>query len=748
MQTKTTFKFLCATLMSLILTACGGGSGSALDNTLNGAHSSSSSITVKNWRIGSGSGSSFIAGAISATNAGTLFEGDSVQLGVSIVDDQGGLTTLIKEVTFDSPCLAGGQSTIAGGNVVKTINGAATVQYRVGKCDIDDKVTATIANGASTLDASISLPINTRRIGSGFGVDFVNNTLDIGIGGTTLSAGGNTSVIAYIVNTKGDLVTDAMSVTFSSPCLSAGNASITGGNIVSTTDGKAMANYTSKGCSGVGGVDTIKATTTFRGNVLTATGSIFVKPDSAQTISFIDATPKLISIKGTGGLETSTLRFQVLGQAGSPVKGVCVNFAPSTTVGNLALVPSKCNPSGPETYGSSTDASGYVSTIVQAGTVATAVRITATTANGISTQSSTLAVTTGIPDQNSTSLALSDIAPISWTHDGVQSIASIRMADAFNNPVPDGTAVTFTASGGAIDGSCTTTNGACSAIWRSQNPRPNPAGTVSFSNITGSGYTMTCSDGSVECRKGRVLILATAIGNESFIDGNGNGLYDDITTDIFTNSNGVYNASTKGIPITNTATCSPNAPHSSAAYGATNSCDDLREAYIDKNFNHDRDIIEEFIDFNQNGVFDLLPNGKYDGALCSGAAKANGDCTTNKVNVRAETILIMSCETPYGGLPGLQSFALAAGAAQASFPILLADCNGNGMPTGTTVLVKTNNLQNASATLSISGALAMSTEPTVFSLFVSPDAIKTPTGTITIDVTSAGLTSSYTVKVN
>ncbi len=742
MQTKTTFKFLSSALISLLLAACGGGSGSALDNTINGTTGNTGSTTL---RIGSGTGANFVSGAVTSTaSSTTLFEGDKAQLSVNVVDGQGNPTTNIIKIKFDSPCLAANLSTIAGDSTVNTVNGTATIQYQVGKCDIDDKVTATMASGSSTAEAFVILPINTRRMGAGFGANFVNGSLEVGIGDTVLSAGGNTSVTAYIVNSAGEPVTDTMSITFSSPCLTANNSSITGGNTVTTINGRADANYVSKGCAGVGGIDAIKATTTFRGNVLTATANILVKPDTAQTISFVDATPTLVSIKGTGGLETSTLRFQVLGQAGSPVKGVCVNFAPSTTVGGLALVPSKCNPSGPETYGSSTDANGYVSTIVQAGTVATAVRVTATTANGISTQSSALAVTTGIPDQNSASLSLSDLEPVAWRHDGVTSNATIRLADAFNNPVPNGTAVTFTTSGGAIDGSCTTLNGSCTAVWRSQNPRPTPAATVSFSNITETGYTMTCSDGARECRKGRVQILATAIGNESFVDGNGNGLYDDIDKDIFTNSNGVYSSTTKGLPLSNTTLCSPNAPHSSAAYGATNSCDDLREAYVDKNFNFDRDAIEEFIDFNQNGSFDLLPNGKYDGALCAGAAKANGDCTTNKVTVRQESTLVMSCETPFD-LIGLQPFNLAVGGS-IRIPILLADCNGNGLPAGTSITAAGSDLENATASVNMTGGLVMSTEPTVVVLIVKAgtDPTKPPKGTAGIQIGNI----TYTVKVN
>ncbi|MFO1390493.1 hypothetical protein [Cellvibrio sp.] len=746
MQTKTTFTLLSASFLSLVLSACGGGEGtSTLDNFNNSSSIGSGGNTT--LKIGSGSGTNFVSGAIASTaSAPTLFEGDKTQLSVTVVDGQNVPTASKLKVKFDSPCLAANLSSIAGDSTVETINGTATVQYTVGKCDIDDKVTASMVVGSSTLDAFVTLPINTRRIGSGTGSTFVKDKLEVGIGDNTLSAGGTTSIAAYIVNSAGELVSDTMEVTFSSPCLSANNATITGGNTVNTVNGKAEVSYVSKGCAGVGGADLVKATTTFRGAVLTATANVFVKLDTVQTIAFADASPKQISLKGTGGLETSTVRFRVLGQAGSPVKGVCVSFEPSTTVGGLTLVEGKCGVSSPTAFNALTDADGYASTTVQAGTVPTPVRITASVGE-VKTQSSVLVVTTGIPDQNSASLSLSDLAPNSWTKDGVTSTATIRLADAFNNPVPDGTAVTFTTSGGAIEGSCTTSAGTCPVEWRSQNPRPVPAGTVSFSNITETSYTMACSDGSKECRKGRVQILATAVGNESFIDGNSNGVYDDISKDIFVNSNGIYSAANKGLPISNTALCSPNAPRSSAAYGTANSCDDLREAYVDKNFNLDRDLIEEFLDFNQNGSFDPLPNGKYDGALCSGTAKANGDCTTNKVNVRQEATLVMSCgESPM--VVGLSSFTIAAGETK-RIPVLVADCNGNAMPKGTSVTAVTTDLVDATASLNISGGLPMSTNPSVIVLIVKADAVKTPKGATGIQVGVAGGGSvSFTVNVN
>lgn len=709
---------------------------------------------VNNRRIGSGSGSAFLEGSIAVGSTNTVFfEGDQIPLTVSLVDNQGGLVSQSTQVIFDSPCITSGKSVVAGSNIVNSIGGQATIQYKVGKCDSDDVVTATITNGDQQVQATALLAVDNRRMGSGFGSSYIDGALELGVGAGVLSPGASTAITAYIVNSKGELATDAINVTFSSPCLSADNASIAGGNTVTAVNGKAVATYTSKGCAGVGGFDAIKASATFRKTVMNATAQLAVKADSAQTIMFVDATPSLISLKGTGGAETSIVRFKVLGQGGSPLKGICVTFASSTSVGGLALVPSKCNPAGVETYGATSDINGFVSTTVQSGTVATPVRVTATTANGLSTQSSALAVTTGIPDQNSFSISLSDFAPIAWNFDGIETKATVRLADAFNNPVPDNTVVTFTTSGGSIDASCATAGGACTAVWRSQNPRPVSSNQVSFS--TTPPFTKTCppnqdSGGNnvSDCRSGRVKILATAIGNESFIDGNGNGVYDDKGVDVFATHN---IANTSDI---NRAACALNMPRSSASVGSTLGCDDLSEAYVDKDLNGFRGNVEEFVDFNQNGLFDSN-NGKYDGALCSGAAKANGDCTTNKVNIRNDATFVMSCTTPFiqgGTLPGLPASSVTMNPQDVKrFDFLVADCNGNGMPAGTKVNVKTDSLKNATASVVPSAAFGMSTEPTSATVIVTADAINDPVGTLVIEVVSPSSSGSvstiFTVTV-
>lgn len=821
---------------------------------------------INNKRIGSGTGTDFTPSQITvSTGSNTLFENDTTQLSVNIVDNQGNLVSQPTSVTFDSSCISSGLSTIVGGNVVSSLGGVAKAQYKAGKCAQDDVITATIANGDTTAEATATLAIDNRRMGSGFGVNFVSKALELGVGTGSLSPGGSTTVTAYIVNSKGDLVSDKIDVTFSSPCLSSGDASITGGNTVTSANGKAVATYNLKGCAGVSGKDTISATATFRSATLTASADLAVQSDTAQTITFLDATPQLIAIKGTGGQETSVLRFKVLGQGGSPLKNVCVSFTPSTSAGGLALVPSKCNPTTGETVGATTDASGIASTTIQAGTTATAVRVTATvTINGtvLSTQSSALAVTTGIPDQNSMSLSLTDLAPVGWEWDGIQSTATIRMADAFNNPAPDGTAVTFTTSGGAITGSCKTASGACSVTWTSQQPRPIGSAQVAFADSY--PFARSCPGGATECRSGRIKILATAIGNESFVDGNGNGVYDDITKDIFVGGYGIYNSlvdikknpaskidiidepvktvsggvasaivavasttyqigpvltprtgsiylysSTKitSVSLKNGATtyvkdtdytldsaagqftvlpgspmigktisatytkpkCSPATPNSTASVGASNSCDDLGEAYLDGNLNGKRDTAEEFTDFNKDGTFST-PNGIYDGVLCSGAALSNGDCTKNTVTIRQDITLTMSCSAPFiqpksaesdpDRLPGqpyqpLSTDTYALGTSLNELPMLLADCNGNGLPAGTTVALKTDSLVNVKAAVSPSTALPMSREPQVITLSLTPDVDnfgKPASGTVVIEVTSptpsGNITHSYSIRVS
>lgn len=288
---------------------------------------------------------------------------------------------------------------------------------------------------------------------------------------------------------------------------------------------------------------------------------------SVGSISFLSADPQIISLKGTGGAgfgEVSQVKFLVNDTTGNPISGVRVFFNLTTTVGELSL----------ESDSAITGTDGVATAFVKSGTIATPVRVTAsvTLSDGtpIFTQSDQLTLTTGIPDSNSISLSIETFSPEAWLEDGLEVQVNMRVADRFNNPVPDGTVVNFTTEGGSIEGSCQTSGfpvaSGCSVTWTSQEPRP---------------------------KDRRVTILATVVGHETYYDKNGSGEFDD-------------------------AANSPNSGDS-----LDDGFEDLAEAFRDDDENGIYDpnasVVsqdEKFIDYDGDGEYSD-PDGLWNGSPCN-----------------------------------------------------------------------------------------------------------------------------------
>lgn len=299
-----------------------------------------------------------------------------------------------------------------------------------------------------------------------------------------LSAYGTTSVSVNVLN-NGVLYTTPVTVNFSSPCATAGKADLTAST--STVNGVASVSYVDNACAGS---DVVTAAIT---GGPSASNTLTVNAPDSGSLLFVSASPLTINLRGTGGTETAKVIFKVLDISGNAIGGKTVNFSLNTTVGGITL----------SSASSISDANGEVSVDVHAGTVGTPVRVTATTLTNagltLSTQSSQLIISTGYPDQDSFSLSNQTYNIEGWNWDGTTTTLTIRLADHFNNPVPDGTAVSFVTEGGVIDPSCTTTNGSCTVTLTTQDPRPADA---------------------------LVTVLAYAIGEESFNDLDGDGLAD------------------------------------------------------------------------------------------------------------------------------------------------------------------------------------------------------------------------------
>ncbi|ABV89411.1 Ig-like domain-containing protein [Shewanella pealeana] len=486
-------------------------------------------------------------------------------------------------------------------------------------------VTASLVSGEQ--DMAI-LVIGATNLEMGSGDPLQSGVAEVST--ASLSAGGTASVSVMIVDEQGQPFNEAIDVFFSSGCslLSTPLAEVS--SPVMLVKGVATSTYLAKGCVGD---DTINISANAGGINLFATGSINVLAAEKGSIVFVSATPSDIGILGSGRDESSTVLFKVLDTNGNPVSNAAVSFALNTQVGGLKIQPTTA----------STNGSGIVQTIVTSGTVATPVRVTASIDNSnplLSSQSSTLVVSTGIPDQDSFSLSAEILNAEGWSYDGEQVKITARLADAFNNLAPDGTAVAFVTEGGAIGSSCFTANGECSVTWSSQNPRP---------------------------LNGRATITATAIGEESFPDSNGNGRFDAaemaafLATDVAGRSN------------------------------------DMDEAFNDYNedgsFNEDG--LEELIDFNGDGAF-TARDGIYNGVLCSDPVHsgcADGVSDSKSINVRDSLVLIMSGSTAFGsdltvvdssndnGDSVLDLYGKETG----QVSLIIKDINGQQMPAGTKV---------------------------------------------------------------
>ncbi|HVC37624.1 MAG TPA: hypothetical protein VNF46_04390 [Gammaproteobacteria bacterium] len=491
----------------------------------------------------------------------------------------------------------------------------------------------------------------TTALGSGTGSSFQAGVLQLS--STNLSAGGSATITATLQNSDGTAYTQSTTVTFTSPCFQNSLATFTisgvAGNAVTTTTGTATVTYGAQGCSGA---DPITATATVNSSNLSASGTVTVAPSTIGSIQFVSAKPPTISLKGVGGTETSTVIFKVVGSTGGPVPGATVSFTLDSTAGGLSLSPTSAV-SGND---------GSVQTIVQSGTVSTTVRVTATVTTpggNISTQSSALLISTGFPTEFGFSLGAVTYNPEGGDIDGTTDAITARLADNFGNPAPDGTQVYFTTTGGSIQPGCTTTGGACTVTWTSQNPRPDPS-------IKAPAVLYHAE------------IMAYAIGEESWTDNNANGLFDG--GDTFSLYPGGFgdNFYQGGSPANH--------------YGPLN--DDIGELYLDQGESGSYKTGDWFFDFNQDGVRNG-PDGMFHGGGCVG----NGTVTCapkSSIAVGLQICLVMATSEV--------GFLIPPGTTQnpnTTIEYLATDLNGNVPSSGTTYAIV---VSGATATLQNAGA--------------------------------------------
>lgn len=491
--------------------------------------------------------------------------------------------------------------------------------------------------GAFTLTASATRDGSTATGSASYAVAFPVLTMSaMRVSPTPLPAGGTASLAVTVLEGSTPYA-PALEVNFTSPCATAGKATIS--SPVTTVAGVASTSYIDKGC---GAPDLVTASAVLAGATVTASGTVTIETALPGQLGFVSALPQNISLKGTGGAgrqESSIVVFKLLDRNGIPVSGQRVDFELSTSVGGLAL-----------NHGSATTGSdGTVSTIVSAGTVNTPVRVRASIAGTtLTTLSDQLIISTGVPDQNSFSLSTEIFNVEGMNLDGCPtpagSLMTVRLADHFNNPAPDGTAVSFTAEGGTVDASCLT---------GLVNTTLTDGTVVTQKGIPGSCTVRFCS-ANPRPADGRVTVLAYALGEESFFDRNGTNLYyqppgdpsqdpGDPFQDLgeaFRNDRAITHRNaqaTWGLELDGPVPLKPRSPDDQWSVG-----------------NAQRALGEIFIDSNNKEGWNKTGDGKYNGVL-----HVDGKVVDPVTHVRGALVQVMSTSKSAIDSLGPQGFTLS-----------------------------------------------------------------------------------------
>ena len=473
---KKIFPFLSIVLLVSLLAACGGGGGSGGANSSTGSPSTPVN-TVPTIALSLQDLNGVAIKTLSGGDVGNLSAKFVSSAGIPI---EGALVTF----SGSSNLVVFNPST---GTAVTGADGVATVKVKSSDVSSSGAVALSVqgVKGLLSANATVNVTIGAASVTLG--------TLSFTPTQSAPLPAFSTVVLNIPVTINGSPATTISGLTLSSQCVADRTASLVPGPL-SSASGIYTVTYTNQGC--LRGTDLVSV------SIGNSSKNISLNVDSANIGSMLfvgtDTSGSSIVLKGTGGAgrkESAVVTFKVVDQTNVGLAGVVVNFVPTATTGGLTVLPATAT----------TDASGNVSTTVSSGTIPTPVKVSATaTRNGktVSGLSDDLTISTGLPIQRSMSMSVDSQNIEGLSYDNEIARVTVLMADQYGNLVSDGTTLNFVTEGGAIgsssQGACSTTNGACTVPFRSQNFRP---------------------------VNGRVTVLAYAQGIEDFIDTNGDGRY-------------------------------------------------------------------------------------------------------------------------------------------------------------------------------------------------------------------------------
>jgi hypothetical protein len=302
------------------------------------------------------------------------------------------------------------------------------------------------------------------------------------------------NVVASLIDASGSPAADGEMVTFTLSDGTLGSLVDPNGQSITDPNGRAFA-FSSGGQGKVSvvfkasekdGTITISAKWSPGGIDIIGSASAIILPSPAD-IRIADGfpDPMSISIKGTGGVATSRLTFDVTDAHSNPVPdGYRIDFTIQS------------GPNGGETIIPITalTENGQVTTLLRSGTKAGPVSVKAYYYHDseVSTTTSSIAISAGPPvgEEFGISAQYRNVSGL-WI-DGIENGITIRAGDISGNAVPDDTAIsfkTYNTGGTMVPGSSETIDGAASSILESSSPKPSHGFLSVTAEATNGGRT-------------------------------------------------------------------------------------------------------------------------------------------------------------------------------------------------------------------------------------------------------------------
>lgn len=499
-------------------------------------------------------------------------------------------------------------------NLAKT-NVATALTNGSGVAVVQLSPVATSSAGADEVVAAAQYAGVSLQASKGFQIQATNVSInDVVAVSNPLSAYGQTPIT---VTLTGASIESPVKVSVSSACVALGKASLSPATF-STTNSSFTLQYRDNGCGAVQLADQLQVV--IDGTATSKTLKLDIAAPAASSLAFVQASPETIFLKASGFTENSIVTFEVRDAAGNTLPGRVVELRLLTGSGGVTMEGRPVEAiDSTSPFTQTSDAQGRVAVRINSGTQPTPVRVHAQLqGTKIATVSSNLSVAVGLPSQLNFSMSQGSINIEGGDIDGTTNTYTIIASDRSGNPVPAGTTINFVTEGGQVEPSkqiqIVGGIGRATANFVTSSPRP---------------------------ADGRVTVLAYALGEESFLDLNGNNIYD------------------KNEPF-----------------------QDLGSVFKDRNFDGVFDVdVDEFVPLNVNNSSACVPPTSPLLALDASIPSRPGSCDgvwsgAGQVYVRraVETIFSTSAARP------LWPLSLPSGLTGTSSPIVLRT-SGNAAPT-------------------------------------------------------------------